>query len=259
MSAQSKAGWLDVVQVPLKLPRLDPAFSGLRIAQLSDIHLGGWMSQARLAHVVDVTLAQAPDLVVFTGDYLCELTDPAQRSIPLQGLVSQLGRISPAIPTFTVMGNHDYWIDPISLRRFFIEIGITELSNDVHTFRRGNAKLHLCGIDNFTERRDDLKTVLKKLPDKGAAILLVHEPDFAELSAASGRFDLQLSGHSHGGQIVFPGWGIFASPYLSRKYPSGWYQLNGMQLYTSRGTGMGILALRLNCRPEVTIFTLQPV
>ncbi len=253
---QTKADWLDITEIPLTLPRMDAAFSGLRVAQISDIHLGGWMSGARLAHVVDAVLAREPDLVVLTGDFLCELVESKRREAQVQVLISQLGRISPAITTLVVMGNHDYWIDPQALQRVFDAVGMMKLSNAVFSLTRDNAELHFCGLDNFSENRTNLNMVLEKLPETGAAIALVHEPDFATFSAASERFDLQLSGHSHGGQVVLPGQKILAAPHLACDYPSGWYDVNGMQLYTNRGVGMSMFALRVNCRPEVAIFTL---
>jgi predicted MPP superfamily phosphohydrolase len=99
--------------------------------------------------------------------------------------------------------------------------------------------------------------LLAGLPEHGAAILLVHEPDFADHSAASGRFDLQLSGHSHGGQVIIPFIGPPIVPYLAQKYPLGLYQVQNMLLYVNRGLGMARLKVRFNCRPEITVITLR--
>ena len=106
---------------------------------------------------------------------------------------------------------------------------------------------------------DRVSLVLATLPQEGCAILLAHEPDFADYSAASERFDLQISGHSHGGQIVLPYIGSPFLPNFARKYTSGRYQLNGMVHYTNRGLGTAELQVRLNCPPEITLFTLSPV
>jgi predicted MPP superfamily phosphohydrolase len=86
---------------------------------------------------------------------------------------------------------------------------------------------------------------------------LVHEPDFADVGAQTGRFDLQLSGHSHGGQINFPLLGPPLLPPCARKYPLGRYQVGEMNLYTNRGLGMVPPKVRINCRPEITVFTLE--
>jgi predicted MPP superfamily phosphohydrolase len=98
--------------------------------------------------------------------------------------------------------------------------------------------------------------VIDQLPADGAALLLAHEPDFADTSAATGRFDLQLSGHSHGGQVRVPLVGAPRLPPLGRKYPIGVYQVGSMLQYTSRGVGMIPPRVRFCCRPEIALLTL---
>jgi hypothetical protein len=126
------------------------------------------------------------------------------------------------------------------------------------TIQRGLDSLHIAGVDDILEDLADLDSVLDQLPHEGAAILLAHEPDFAKKSAASGRFDLQLSGHTQGGQVVLPLVGPPILPPLGRKYPKGFYQVKDMLLYTNRGVGTASLRLRINCPPEIAILTLQP-
>ena len=119
--------------------------------------------------------------------------------------------------------------------------------------------LHFAGVDDVLEGQDDFKLALGPLPADGTAILLVHEPDFADTSAKTKRFDLQLSGHSHGGQIIFPYLDPPILPPLAKKYPLGLYQIGEMLLYTNRGLGMVPPQVRFNCRPEITVFTLKTV
>lgn len=107
------------------------------------------------------------------------------------------------------------------------------------------------------EELADLNQVLARLPSRGAAILLAHEPDFAMTSSACGRFDLQLSGHSHGGQIRLPGIGPLILPLFARKFPCGFYQVKNMQLYTNRGLGTADLRIRINCPAEIALFVLN--
>jgi predicted MPP superfamily phosphohydrolase len=135
--------------------------------------------------------------------------------------------------------------------------GIADLTNSVFTITRGNDKLHLCGVDDIWEGDIRLDDVVDKIPDDSAAILLVHEPDFADVSAKIRRFDLQVSGHSHGGQVVVPFLGPPILPYLGQKYPSGLYQVGNMLQYTNRGVGMIDPPVRFNCPPEVTLFILE--
>ncbi|CAN5776038.1 hypothetical protein BH23ACT11_BH23ACT11_07590 [soil metagenome] len=142
------------------------------------------------------------------------------------------------------------------MRRVIRESGITDLSNAVHTMERKDAVLNIAGVDDVMERQDRLDLVLDRLPSAGAAILLAHEPDFADTSAAARRFDLQLSGHSHGGQVRMPLLGAPVLPPLAREYPAGHYEVGEMLQYTNRGVGMIEPRVRFNCRPEITVFTL---
>ena len=248
---------LDVEQVPLKLPRLSPVFTGFRIAQISDIHMGGWMNRERLAYVVQNVIAQAPDLVVITGDFVIGHDWYGNVDVALSDLMEELKMLTTQHLTLAVLGNHDHWLDAAAVRAMLTKCGIREIGNDVHTLERKDAQLHLAGVDDRYVYKDRLDIVLEKLPEDGAAILLAHEPDYANQSAATGRFDLQLSGHTHGGQVVLPLWGPPILPHLGLQYPSGLYRVDGMWQYTNRGVGMSKPYVRINCRPEITVFTLE--
>ena len=249
--------WFKVETIPLKLPRLPPRFSGLRIAQISDIHMGGWMNLERLQRATDLVLDQSPDVLLITGDFLIGGDIAAISEQTIQDLVTGLSRLASAVPTFAVLGNHDYWVDVKTVRRVLSVSGITELTNAVYTLKREEDTLHLCGVDDLWEGDARIDDVIAQLKDNSSAILLAHEPDFAETSAATGRFDLQLSGHTHGGQVVLPWIGPPVLPYLGRKYPSGLYKVGEMFQYTNRGIGMARLPLRINCPPEITLFILE--
>lgn len=245
-------GWVDLTAVRLTLPRLAPEFSGLRVVQLSDIHIDDWMTAERLGTIVRLVNAQAPDVVAITGDFV---TYEPRRFAPQ--LTAALGALRPRAAAVATLGNHDHWNIPTLVRRVLRDAGIDDVSNGVSTLRRGAAMLHFGGIDDFMEGQDRLDLVLERLPGAGAAILLAHEPDFADISAATGRFDLQLSGHSHGGQVQIPLGGPPVVPRHAEKYPSGRYRVGGMIQYTNRGIGMVPPYVRFNCRPEVTVFTLE--
>lgn len=249
-STSIEPNWLDVNTVPLHLRGLAPEFHGFRLAQISDIHMGSWMSAEQLDEIVDALNAAKPDAVAITGDLTTDQARPYAET-----LKAAFRRIE--APTYAVSGNHDYW-DGINIFYEIIEEGnVKLLSNEAFTFTRGNAMLHLCGVEDIWMRRQRLDCVLEQLPSKGTAILMAHEPDFAEVSAATERFALQISGHSHGGQINLPSFGAPILPRLGRKYPKGLYEVGGMYQYTNRGVGMMKPAIRFNCRPEVSIFELQ--
>lgn len=243
--------WIDLRRISLRLPRLSPAFAGYRLVQISDIHMDSWMRE-RLPGIVRLINGQQPDLIAITGDFV---TNRPRRWA--QDLVGALAPLQGRDGVVAVLGNHDHWSGAATVRAIIKDSGIAEIGNRVYTLRRGQATLHVAGIDDYMVRADRLDRVLDRLPDEGAAILLVHEPDFADTSAATGRFDLQISGHSHGGQIRLPIIGPPYLPHLARRYPMGLYRTGGMLHYTNRGLGMLGPHIRLNCRPEVSVFTLE--
>lgn len=245
--------WLEVVPVTLTLPRLGREFDGYRVVQIGDLHLEDWTKPRRLNRIVDRVNDQRADLIAITGDFLSYSVDPG---VPRR-LAEALGRLEARDGVLAVTGNHDYMTDVDTVRRCIREAGITELRNAVRTIERGGAVLHFAGVDDVMEGMSRLDLVLKELPENGAAVLLAHEPDFADVSAATGRFDLQLSGHSHGGQVRMPLWGPIFLPPFSQRYSSGLYEVGSMLQYTNRGLGFVDARLRFLCRPEITVLTLE--
>lgn len=245
---------VEVRPVELTLPRLAPEFDGYRIVQFGDLHLDDWSKPERLHRIVGRVNDQQPDLVAITGDfasYSAKEFDAGRLVEALRGLRARDGCVA-------ILGNHDYLTDVKLVRRCMREGGITELVNSVRTLRRGDAALHIAGIDDVMEGESRLDLVLRELPEEGAAILLAHEPDFADVSSATRRFDLQLSGHSHGGQVAVPFLQRLVLPPFSQRYTRGLYDVRGMIQHTNRGIGFVHARLRFLCRPEITALTLHP-
>ena len=257
--------WLEVAQQPLHLPHLDAPFHGFRLVQISDLHADDswhgsiWMNKARVAEAVQLVNAQLPDAVVITGDFVTHVRDQTPDTLsPLRDLHTSDG-------VFAVLGNHDHWSDPQTIRHLLSLYDIHDLSDSSHTLLRGTSQLHLVGLDDLWPQNGPVASVwshharlievLSTVPSTGAAILLVHEPDFAEVASSNGRFDLQLSGHTHGGQIQLPLYGALKVPPLGARYPSGLYHVGSMLHYTNRGLGMISPHVRFDCRPEITVFT----
>ncbi|MBW4555204.1 MAG: metallophosphoesterase [Trichormus sp. ATA11-4-KO1] len=243
--------WIEINSLQLTLPHLSAEFNGYRIVQISDIHRDRWMNPRRLRRIVRLVNHQEPDLVAITGDLIT-------RNLPqlIPSLGTTLGELTPKDGTFVILGNHDHENDTKAIIQGLEQHGLVHLGNDVYTLKRGKESLHIAGVDDVGMGKDRLDLVLKKLPDWGAAVLLAHEPDFANKSATTRRFDLQLSGHSHGGQVRLP---FFQPPVLppwGKKYYLGRYQVGEMLLYTNRGLGMTGIHLRFFARPEITVFTL---
>jgi predicted MPP superfamily phosphohydrolase len=258
-SGFGEPGAFSVETIHLKLGRLPRAFSGFRLAQISDLHMGGWMNLDRLQRVADLIIAHKPDVLAITGDFIKGRSFTKASEQGVDEFIKVFTPLGASIPTFAVLGNHDYTTNPQAVRGMLRRCGIVDLTNTVFTLMRANEKLHLCGVDDIRHGDVRLNDVIAELEENSAAILLAHEPDFADTSAPTGKFDLQISGHTHGGQIVIPRFGPLVLPDSGRRYPSGLYKVGEMFQYTNRGVGMDTVAIRLNCPPEITIFVLESI
>lgn len=241
-----------IEEVEVDISGLNQAFEDYRIANISDIHLGQWITPEHLEGVVELVNQQEPDLIAITGDFVSYVFDEVA-----EDLESSLNKLKPKDASVATLGNHDHWLGAHKLRSILKRCDVIDVSNDVYTLKRGKAQLHIAGVDSVMLNKNRLDLVMDRLPENGPAILLAHEPDFADISSTTGRFSLQISGHSHGGQFVIPGLGtIIRGPHFV-KYPLGKYQVKDMVQYTSRGLGTNIFWFRINCDPEITVFTLK--
>ncbi len=192
--------WLDVHAFQLYLYGLAPQFDGYRIVHFTDLHLDGvMMTRARLQELVARINEQQPDLIAFTGDFITHRVPfcPDDLIIPLRDLNARDAKLA-------VMGNHDHGARENVVEDVIRESGMINLNNAVYSIERDGEYLHVAGVDSLTRLHARLDLVLRDLPETGTAILLAHEPDFINVSAATRRFALQLSGHTHGGQIYIP-------------------------------------------------------
>ena len=245
--------WFKLTSQEIMLPTLPSAFNGIKIAHLSDFHLGEPITPERLNEVVNLTNDQKPDLIVNTGDFIDRYTNLAQ----LPEYISIIRELKSNLGHFAVLGNHDHRENGELVRSMLVDCGITELQNQTRRVSWQGEDLYLCGLDSFKKGKTDMEAVLEGLPDGEKGILLIHEPDYADISAKENRFCLQLSGHSHGGQVVIPFLGPPITSDYGEKYIRGMYKIGEMQLFTTTGIGTIYPNVRLNCRPEVAVLTLR--
>jgi uncharacterized protein len=253
---------LQLKRLEILLRRLPQEFDGFTIAQLSDFHYEERFSAVPIRHSVDLVNNLHPDLIVLTGDFVTvplvkfsahASREAANTAIPCAETLRQLRA---RMGTFAVLGNHDAYSNPSLITAALESHGIPVLKNSCVPIERSSARFWLAGIEDALEARPDLGATIKKIPSGETIVLLAHEPDFAEESALT-AVDLQLSGHSHGGQIWIPGIGAPWLPPLARKYPRGLYRVGNMILYTNIGIGTIRAPIRINCVPEVTLITLR--
>jgi predicted MPP superfamily phosphohydrolase len=187
---------------------------------------------------------------------LSSFLDKKQAANSAEPCARMLRELKPPMGMFAVLGNHDVNSDHRWITEIIEANGIPVLRNRSVPIEKGIARFWLAGVDDVLEGKPDLDLTLRSVPPEETVILLAHEPDFAD-QAARHPVDLQLSGHSHGGQIWLPGIGAPWLPPLGREYPRGLRKVGGLTLYTNIGLGTIRLPVRLNCPPEITMLRLR--
>jgi uncharacterized protein len=250
--AKIEPNWIEVVSIELGIPHLDQAFDQFKLVQISDLHANKYMPESRLTRIINLVNQQQPDAITITGDIVSK-----RHGFDGSKLQQQLSRLQAKTATLSVLGNHDHSRTIKLLKRTLAASRINNLDNQVYIVKRGSQKLAFAGLDDPYWGEPNLKKVLHRLPDQVPAIFLVHEPDYIERSAKTHRFALQLSGHSHGGQIRIPFLTPLILPFGGRKYFAGINQVEDTVTYTNRGLGMTGIPMRIGSRPEITVFTLR--
>jgi uncharacterized protein len=189
----------------------------------------------------------SPDLIWYAGDFLSRSADR------LPELVGLLSRVRGAAGTFAVLGNHDHWVDADRVAAALGSAGMTVLRNQ-SVLLPGHANWRLTGIESFWAGAPN-PALLAETGPGSRHIVLVHEPDSFDLLTHP-QIALQVSGHTHGGQVRVPGVGAIHLPRWGRKYQAGLYARGERLLYVNRGLGTVEHHVRLNCRPEITLLTL---
>lgn len=241
----------DVLRVPVRLPRLDRAFDGFRVAVVSDIHLGPLLGRAHTERIVRMINETEPDLVAVVGDLVDGTVEQlGSAAAPLADLVSREG-------TFFVTGNHEYFVDgTVAWLRELERLGLHVLRNENTRIRRGAAAFDLAGVNDLAgdSRSDppDFDRALRGVDPATATVLLAHQPvQIAE--AAQRQVDLQLSGHTHGGQM----WPFHHVVELAQPALAGLSTVRDTQLYVTRGAGFWGPPLRVGARPDISVLTLR--
>jgi predicted MPP superfamily phosphohydrolase len=248
-----------VRRVDVPLERLPEAFDGLTIAQLSDLHYHPYFSADVIRKAVELVTGLRPDLVALTGDFV---TVPYPHKYDVQAAAAAipcaelLAPLQAKLGVFAVMGNHDSHTDPAMVTEALSGRGVRVLRNEAVPLERDGARIWMAGVGDVLTGFARLDATLRPIPSSEPVVMLAHEPDFADETAKHG-VDLQLSGHSHGGQVSLPLIGPLVLPELARKYPRGLRQVGRTALYTNVGLGTIIAPIRVMAAPEVTLLRLR--
>lgn len=242
----------EIHEMEISLNRLPAAFDGLKVVHMSDLHLGYHLEIGDLSSVFTRIAQWQPDMICFTGDLVDLSTDPLKAALPvLASLQAPLGK-------YAVLGNHDYRSAEAKITECLQRSNFQVMMNESKLLERGGQKLCVAGVDDVLYGAPDIEAALAGTDPEICKLLLAHEPDYAD-DIPLGAVDLQLSGHSHGGQVRLPFAGAMLLPPYGKKYPDRLQRRagGGHQIYTTRGIGTTILPIRFLCRPEVAFLTLR--
>lgn len=240
------------------LPRWPEKLNGFMVAVLSDFHYDPYFSRHPLHAAIPLVNNLRPDLIAFTGDFVTvpNFGDEAKGALAAEPCADLLRRMTAPHGLWAVLGNHDECTDHKHVTRALEAQNIRVLANQSEAIEQNGGRFWLAGVNDVLSNTADLPKTLRRVPMGEAVILLAHEPDFADESSHY-PIDLQLSGHSHGGQVRIPFLPPLFLPELAKKYVWGRYQVGSLPLYTTAGIGTIELPVRLNCPPEITLLTLH--
>ncbi|MGE5416802.1 MAG: metallophosphoesterase [Acidobacteriota bacterium] len=241
---------LEVKPYTITSEQIPPAFDGLSIVFLSDIHRGPFFSEDRVANLVYKVNEINPDIVLLGGDYV----HVHNRYMP--SCFRELANLKTK-NKFGVLGNHDYYGGADLTRYYMATAGIRCLNNRSVWLNRGKQRIKLGGVGDLEEDVQDLSPTINNVNASDYVILLSHNPDYAE-SITSNKVDLVLSGHTHGGQITFFGlWTPVNKSNYGQKYQTGLVQAPHTKVLVSNGIGSVIVPLRFGARPQIVQLTLK--
>ncbi|MEM1441689.1 MAG: metallophosphoesterase [Verrucomicrobiota bacterium] len=232
------------VDIPVTGDRRD--LHGLKIALLSDFHHDDFGNDSLIRRAAKSINEESVDIVMLTGDYISNEVDA------MEPLCEALADLRPRLGSFAVLGNHDRWSYDEVMPRLLEQAGIRLLINEAVDF----PDFAVAGLDSYWGGSPDLVGALSSISPDKPVIMGWHEPDPFD-SYDDPRIALQLSGHTHGGQICAPVYGPILLPRYGKKYPFGYYQNNNRSLYVTRGIGTLDLPTRFLCAPEVAILTMR--
>lgn len=244
---------LSMAEETIQSTKLPIDFQNYKIIQFTDTHIGFHYSIEQLKELIAKINAENPDIILFTGD----LVDTPQ-SFEWDGdLIQTLTSLQAPDGKYWIYGNHDHGgFGTEKINDVMSESGFTLLQNSSMVIRKGDGRINLAGLDDVMLGQPDLDKTFRDVDTDLFTILLVHEPDYAD-KAVEYPADVQLSGHSHGGQVRFPFIGHLYTPAFAERYVKGKFQINDLTLYVSKGIGTTRLPYRFLCRPEFNVYTLK--
>jgi predicted MPP superfamily phosphohydrolase len=247
---------LVVNHTDLELPRWPPGAPPLRVALLSDLHVGSphW-SASRIRALVERSNAEKPDIVLLAGDYMIDRVLGGTK-VGHEEIADALSGLHAPGGVVAVLGNHDWWNDGLRMRRALESRGIVVLENETHTFAHRGMHYAIAGLADAITRHPEPAETFAQSPTDVPIIALTHEPDL--FPSIDDRPAITLAGHTHGGQVRLPLLGRLIVPSaFGQRYAAGHVVEGGRHLFVTTGVGTSILPVRFAVPPEIAILTLR--
>jgi len=240
---------------------LGGAFAGYRVAVLSDFHIPYFVSEGYVRASIDLALAEKPDIVLLPGDFCAShgaFGNSEKVSVP--DLSPYLNSLTAPDGIYGVLGNHDYWLDAPGVLDSLSRTPVRIMRNENLILSRGSDSLAIVGTPDLWEDDIELAAAFDGIADDVPRILMQHNPDLCEEFPEGYRVDLQVSGHTHGGQVKIPfGPALLLPSKYGNKYREGLVEGPRHRVYVTRGVGMSsTIPVRFCCPPEVTLLELVP-
>ncbi len=247
-----------LIRKDIALRRWPERLDGFTIALLSDFHYDRVFSAHPIHTAIEMVNGLRPDLIALTGDFVSVpwFGDPANGAADAEPCAEALRKLQAPHGLWAVLGNHDVFSDPDRVTSALKAVEIPVLANQSIPIEKDGARFWLTGVDDVIGGSADLPGALHGIPGEEAVVLMAHEPDYADY-VAQYPVDLQLSGHTHAGQVRLPFMRPLYLPEMAKKYVWGLFKIGELTLYTNAGIGTVEIPVRFNCPPEVTLFTLR--
>jgi uncharacterized protein len=240
----------------IELPQWRPEHAGLRVALISDIHVGSphW-SLDRVRSLVSTTNAEHPDIVLLAGDYMINGVTFGSKVDP-EPIAEVLGDLQAPLGVIAVLGNHDWWNDGQRLRHALTVKGIVVLENEVRAIDHAGGRFFVVGLADEMTRPQQVSQTIDEVPTGETSLVLVHEPDV--FMTVGSRPSLTMAGHTHGGQVALPFFGRLVVPSAyGQRFAAGHIVEAGRHLFVTTGVGTSIFPVRFGVPPEVALLTLR--
>ena len=248
---------LTVREHDLQLPRWPSELAGLRVAALSDLHVGSpYHGIDKLQQIVALTNRSDPDLIVLLGDFVVHGVVGGTR-IPPERIAAVLSNLEAPLGVWAVLGNHDWWYSFEGVRKPLSARGIKVLEDQAVEISSSGTTFWLAGIGDAWAGNADIPSALKSVPDDATVLAITHNPDI--FTDMPDRVSLTVAGHTHGGQVALPLLGPPVVPSVhGQRYAAGWIVEEERHLFVTPGLGTSIISVRFLVPPEISILKLYP-